>query len=168
MDFILFYSKYSNKCSLLFQEIPLLNDKAVCIDSGESRNFLHNLPYEVKRVPTLFVTDGIDKIIKVLEGIQEIRNWFLLLTYSMSAQPTEEGNEEVEEPPEPDDLLPPPENGISISEASGMNNGTNDYILKTAKVGGLKNVAEELARERELFLESTAPQKPGTSNITRI
>ena len=108
MDFILFYSKHSQNCFNLLQEVPLLNEKAICIDSEACRSMISNLPYKVKRVPTLFVVDGLNKILKVIEGYYDIKNWFILTTYSMSQvvageeEPLQEGTQaEVVE----DDLM---------------------------------------------------------------
>jgi len=169
MDFLAFYSKYSDNCVALFQEVPLLNDKAICIDSVESRKLIENLPYHVKRVPTLFVTDGINKIIKVLEGNQEIRNWFMLVTYSMSQQPQEGGsapggqegfgNQEFVG----DDLLP--QEGFTQLDGGEPSYEYPEQQLKKSKTGEIKNLAEELAREREMYIDSSAKMPAGVTRL---
>jgi hypothetical protein len=164
MEFLLFYSKYSDKCALLLNEIPLLADKAVCIDSAEARALLGKLPYPVKRVPTLLVTDGIDKIIKVLEGAQEIRNWFVLVTYSMATPDTVGAATQPLEAAEyiggDDDMMPPQHTMLSevIDDEEELGQLRGDQRLKVEKVGDVKSIAETLQRERETFIEIT--EKP--------
>lgn len=167
MDFILFVSKYSEHCGALLQEIPLLQDKLVCVDNVECRARLRGLSYQVRRVPTLFVTDGINKIIKVLEGVQEIRNWFLLVTYSMSSpqlEPQQQQHQQAEVSEDfnyVDELLPPSTALVGSDEPS-------DYILKGTKTGDVKSLAEELQRDRESFLETSGGASRGMGGMTRL
>lgn len=159
MDFILFYSKYSNNCAIVLQEVPLLNEKAICVDSAGCRALLSQLPYQVQRVPTLFIVDGVDKILKVIEGVNDIRNWFILTTYSMSSPSdvveTQPSRREIVEDEVVDDLMPQ-SGGTNISQIDDIaDESGEDYVLKTTKTVGVKNLAEELQRQRESFIENT-------------
>jgi hypothetical protein len=97
----------------------------------------------------LFVTDGISKILKVLESVQEIRNWFLLVTYSMSSPAAPEQTPEYVE----DDMMPP---HTMLSDVDDAESTPQPSLLKGDKVTGVKSLAEELQRERESYLEATA------------
>lgn len=152
MDFILLYSKYSTYCSYLFQEIPLLTEKAVCIDNPAARLMISKLPYKIKSVPALLITDGMDNILKVIEGAEQIKNWIILTTYSLSSPP-ENMPEKIEQP-----LLSSEINHTPIYEDELLP-PSEDYTLKTEKVAGVKNLAEELQRQRDSFIESTEPPR---------
>lgn len=170
MDFLLFYSKFSNHCSRLLDEVPLLYEKTVCVDSPECRKIIENLSYKIERVPTLLIVDGVSKIIKVIEGYPDIKNWFMLTTYSLSSgMPTDEQphQQEIEKvyPEIEDELLPPPmpvDNNITMIGPQTEAEESEEYVLKSEKAGGVKSLAEELQRQRETFLESSEPMKSRT------
>ncbi len=164
MDFLLFHSKLSKHCKQLLEEVPLLSEKAICVDSAECRKVIAALPYRVERVPTLLIVDGVCKIIKVVEGYQDIKNWFLLTTYSMSSgQQIPFEQEEEPDMYEPQDELLPPSEMVESSTPIGEQTRAeeDDVVLKVDKVEGVKSLAEELQRQRESFLEASEGKRGG-------
>lgn len=163
MDFIVLYSKYSERCEALFTEIPLLAEKAFCIDSKAGRIAVKKLPCKIYGVPTLIITDGLKKILKVIEGYDGIKSWFLLTTYSLTPASFRSGSAGVEQPVyeeqqpllPPDDLMPNEENFTSLDDLFIESGPSN----KADKVNGVKAMAEQLQRERDSFLEEAGPSK---------
>lgn len=164
MDFIVLYSKYSNRCKYLFEEIPLLADKGVSIDSPEARKNILLLPCKITRVPTLLITDGVSSVIKTVEGAENIKNWFILTTYSMSAEPPAVEEIAIQPRETVDHLMPPTMTGSTSLDSLLIDDeeveDADIYSLKSDKTMNTKSLAETLQRERESFLEQTESGGP--------
>jgi hypothetical protein len=172
MDFIILYSKYSERCEALFNEIPLLAEKAFCIDNKRARQVLNKLPCKVYGVPTLLITDGMDKLLKVIDGYDDIKSWFILTTYSLTPKARPEQSSFVDLPhtssqtmsvpgisgvPEMrDELMPNDDNFTSLDDLIMDNTAASN---KADRVIGVKATAEQLQRERESYIEQTASSK---------
>lgn len=171
MDFIILYSKYSDRCEALFNEIPLLAEKAFCIDNKRARQVLNRLPCKVYGVPTLLITDGMNKLLKVIDGYDDIKSWFILTTYSLTPKAQPEQNSFMSLPQESpqtmsissisgvpeirDELMPNDDNFTSLDDLIMDNTASN----KADRVVGVKATAEQLQRERDSYIEQTASSK---------
>lgn len=146
MDYILFYSRFSPHSQALIAQFTNITDKAVCVDSSQSRAHLAELG--VVSVPTLLVVSG-DEIIQRVVGADSIRVWLMMTVYHAdtlvgpAGAPAAPDAEPVAAPAvtvvEIDDLLPPPE----------------EYPISQKESVNVKQVAEELQRARDRFIDDT-------------
>jgi hypothetical protein len=170
MDFIVVYSEFSNACRQLFELYPNLKDnKGLCADSEYIRSILFS-QLKVSAVPTLLVVDSSNVLQRVI-GIDAIRNWLWIIFNEVESLKGLSAAESVEEErPEAaadnsgiqelsqnaplqieagqtslfeDDLLPSSPPPAPMEEVKRATNGT------------VKNLADELQREREMFLKKS-------------
>lgn len=141
MDFLVVYSDYSEACRKLFEIYPKLKEtKGLCADCGFIRKCLID-DVKVSAVPTLLVTDN-EKILQRIVGAEGIKNWLWIISNDIN---------QVSDPPEnavfEDELMPPKEAGQTILDVQ-------PEIPQLKKPHSLKNAAEEMQREREIFLNA--------------
>lgn len=80
MDYICFYSKYSNKCKQLLDEFPFLHQKSVCVDNIQIREAAREL--KIVAVPTVAMTYR-DRILERVVGTDEIEQWVYTTLYNL-------------------------------------------------------------------------------------
>lgn len=88
MDFLLFYSQYSPSSKKLLDEFPMLQEKAISVDSAPMRAYVKRI--HVVCVPTLMVLMG-KRVIDRVIGYESIYNWLMTSLYRMGqlqASPT--------------------------------------------------------------------------------
>jgi hypothetical protein len=80
MDFILFYSQFSNSSRKLLEEYPSLSEKSVSVDSTHIRNIIKKM--SIVCVPTLLLYNSNNKIIERIIGYEHIVNWITIYIYN--------------------------------------------------------------------------------------
>lgn len=155
MDYILFYSNYSQACKSLLDEFPTLIQKSVKIDSLEIYTYVKKI--HIESVPTLIVFIN-NKIIDRIIGSDDIKNWLLTLIYrTNSLQEVEQQPISQPQPPQQqyheqqeEDTLTSLEDLELTDEKEPEENIPNDKYISSG-VGGSSAIklAEEMRRERE-------------------
>lgn len=79
MDFILFYSQFSNASRKLIEEYPSLTEKSVSVDSSQIRNIIKNM--SIVCVPTLLLHNN-GKIVERIIGYEDIVSWITIYLYN--------------------------------------------------------------------------------------
>ena len=79
MDFILFYSQFSNVSRKLLEEYPSLIDKSVSVDSSQIRNIIKKM--SIVCVPTLLLHNN-GKIVERIIGYEDIVHWINVYIYN--------------------------------------------------------------------------------------
>ena len=155
MDLILLYSQHSDFCMKLADEFPNIMDRAVSVDSSQSREIADHLSVSV--VPTLLVVAQ-DKIIQRVIGYYEIRNWLGLTSLQVdNAVRDEEPPPQQMGPERPtetsiDDLLPPSSHDMELPREAEM---------ARTKPASLREAADAMKREREI---AEPPRRDGRNN----
>jgi hypothetical protein len=80
MDYLLFHSQYSPSSKKLFDEFPMLKEKAISVDSVAMRAYVKKI--HVVCVPTLLVLLG-NRVIDRVIGYESIYNWLVTTLYRM-------------------------------------------------------------------------------------
>lgn len=106
MDYLIFFSKYSNPCQKLFEEFPGAFEKSVMVDSPEMRKYIKKL--QIVCVPTLAVILG-GKIIERVTGFDSISNWLLIAIYRSNQLQVSTQPQPPASAPNPPPSLPPQE-----------------------------------------------------------
>ncbi len=173
MDFIVVYSEFSNACRQLFELYPNLKDnKGLCADSEYIRSILFS-QLKVSAVPTLLVVDSSNVLQRII-GIDAIRNWLWIIFNEVESLKGLSAAESVEEerPEAVDDNggIQELSQNAPIKIEAGQTSLFEDDLLpssppapspspieevKRATNGTVKNLADELQREREMFLKKS-------------
>lgn len=140
MDFLLIYSDYSQACGQLFQMYSNLKEtKGLCADTTYMRELLLT-ELKVTAVPTLLVIDQ-EKVLQRVIGIDNIKNWLWMISNDINAISSDT-------PPDQefhDNLLPPIQEPARVQST----HIEEPPILPKVQVNSIKNVAEEMQRQRE-------------------
>lgn len=137
MDFLIVHSNYSDACNKLFEEYPKLREtKSICADSAPIRKIIID-DMKVTAVPTLLVL-GDKTVLQRIIGSDAIKNWLWIVSNDINQVSEPAATETFE-----DDMMPPI--GQTILEDV-------PEIPQMKKTNSLKNTAEEMQRERDLFI----------------
>lgn len=97
MDYLLFYSQYSNASQKLLDEFPSLMEKSVSVDSLQMREYLKKIA--IVSVPTLILILN-EKIVDRIIGYENISDWLNISIYRMNQLNNSVINGEMTQPVE--------------------------------------------------------------------
>jgi hypothetical protein len=161
MDYLLFYSKYSRKCTQLLEEFPFLSEKAVSIDSLRVRDHLQEI--SIVAVPTLAIIYN-QAILDRIVGAPDIEQWVYTTLYHLRHVPTNDADvsQSVETVSETQSITTPIEQIPLQQEDISPPSSPQPIASKELSAADL---AKKMQTQREQYISATAPLLPNNSRV---